>query len=84
MLKEYKSRKIVFLDMNSSDKRAPVKKACSVLRLRMVELPAIWEAPANILNNSRGQPKRVGPPASGKGEELTTTTVKKTCLCYRT
>jgi hypothetical protein len=42
----------------------------------------IWRVAANILNSSRGQPTRGGPPAWGLGMWLTTPHRKKV-TCYK-
>jgi hypothetical protein len=49
----------------SRDKWVPLTTAWRVLRLRIEERPQIRRVAANILNSSRGQPTRVGPPAWG-------------------
>jgi len=48
----------------------------------MEERPPVWRVAANILNSSRGQPTRDGPPAWWLGEVLTTPHHKNmnTCL----
>ena len=47
----------------------------------MEELPPLWKAAANISISGRGQPRKVGPPAWGLGEVLTTYH-RKNISCY--
>ena len=58
----------------------PVTTAWRVLRLRIEEWPPIWRVAANMLEKSRGQPIRGGPPAWGLGEGLTTPPCKTALL----
>jgi len=48
--------------------------------LRMEKRPPIWRVDANILNYSRGQPTRAGPPALGLGKVLSTPHRRKLAL----
>ena len=67
--------------LKGCDNSVPVTTAWRVLGLWMEERPPVWRVAANILNNSRGQPTRGGPPDWGLGEVLTTPHRKKVS-CY--
>jgi hypothetical protein len=54
-----------------------------LLLLFVVVVVVVWRVAANILNKSRGQPTRGGPPAWGLGVGLTTPHRKKQA-CYET
>ena len=78
---ERKSIMFCGIIQNIHDKWVPATKKWRVLRLRMEERPPVWRVAANILNNSREQPTRGGPPDWGLGEVLTTPHRKKVS-CY--
>jgi len=71
---------VINKDSNCHDKCFPVITARRVLLLRMKKRPPIWRVAANILNNSRGQPTRAGPPAWGLGKVLSTPHRRKLAL----